>query len=53
VLEGEHGEELQKKFRRWFAVFFRYRQLKERGFDDQLVSPRPGLQLVRINGKQP
>lgn len=51
VLEGAYGEELRQTLRRWIAVFFQYNQLKERGLDVQLVSPRPGLQLVRINAK--
>ena len=49
VLAGDYGEELRNKLRRWMTVFFRYRQLKERGLDVELVSPRPGLQLVKIN----
>jgi len=51
VLAGEYGEELKEKLRRWITVFFRYRQLKEKGFDVRLVSPRPGIQLIRVNGK--
>ena len=51
VLAGDYGEELKEKLRRWITVFFRYRQLKERGLDVELVSPRPGIQLIRVNGK--
>jgi len=32
LLAGAHGKELKDK-RQWIAVFFRYRQLKERGLE--------------------
>ena len=52
VLRGSHGKELQQTLRRWIMVFFKYQQLKDRGFDVDLISARPGVQLVRINTKR-